>query len=80
MKEWARECRGGEMGSWRVLGTEEGLEDLHLLALAVGTQGRATGAQGGCGALRGHESLGALPGYLVPRTCGTGFRETGADG
>lgn len=77
---WVRECKGGEMlGSWRALETEEELGGQLLLVLAVGTQGRGTGALGGSDALCGHESLGARQGYLV-RTCGTGLRETDGDG
>lgn len=66
--------------SWRVLGREEGLGDQVLPALAVGTQGRATGARDESGAQWGHGNLGALQGYLVLHTCGTGFHETGGDG
>lgn len=66
--------------SWRVLGTEEGLEGQLLPAQEEETQGRVTGALGESGALWGHGSLGAQRGYLVLRTCGTGFHETDGDG
>lgn len=68
------------LASWRARGTEEGLGGRLLPALAEGTQGRATGALGGFGALWGHGSLGAQQGYLVLHTCGTGFHETDEDG
>lgn len=67
-------------GSWRAPGTEEGLGGQLLLALAEGTQGRVTGTRGGSGAPWGHGNLGALLGYLVLHTCGTGFHETDGDG
>lgn len=67
-------------GSWRALGTEEGLGGQLLPVLAEGTQGKATVALGGSGALWGHGSLGAQWGYLVLRTCGTGLHETVGDG
>lgn len=67
-------------GSWRALGTEEGLGGQLLLALAEGTRGRATGNLGGPDALCDHGSLGAQHGYLVLHTCGTGFHETDGDG
>lgn len=62
-------------GSWRVPETEVELEGLLLLGLAGGTQGRGTGALGGCGVLPGHGSLDALQGYPALRTCGTGLHE-----
>lgn len=81
MTGWVRECKGGEMsGSWRALGTEEGLGGQPHLALAEGTQGRATGGLGGSGALWGHGSLGARQGYLALHTCGTGLHEKDEDG
>lgn len=81
MTGWVKECREGEMsGSWRALGTEEGLGGQLLLAPVEGTQGRVTEALGASGALWGHGSLGARQGYPVLHTCGTGFHETGGDG
>lgn len=81
MTKLVKECTGGEMsGSWRALGTEEGLGGQLLPALAEGTQGRATEALGASGALRGHESQGARLGYLLLHTCGTGLHETDEDG
>lgn len=47
------------LGSWRVLETEEEPGARLLPAQAEGTQGRATGALDGSGALWGHGSLGA---------------------
>lgn len=67
-------------GSWRALGTEEGLGGQLLPALAEGTQGRVTEALGAFGVLRVHESLGARLGYLLLHTCGTGLHETDEDG
>lgn len=77
---WERECREGEMWeSWRALGTEEGLIGWLLQDLAVGTQGRGTGALGGYGVLWGHGSLGAQQGYLDLHTCGTRLHERDVD-
>lgn len=68
------------MESWRELGTEEGLEGQLLPDQEEGTQGMVTGDRGGSGALWGHRNLGALCGFLVLHTCGTGFHETDVGG
>lgn len=79
--EWVKACRAGEMwGSWRVLGTKEGLRGWHLPALAEGTQGRGTRAPDGYGVQCGHGGLGAQQGSLALHTFGTGFHETDGDG
>jgi len=67
-------------GSWRVLGTEEGLRGRPLRALAEGTQGRGTGDPGGYGAPYDHEIQGGQQGYPALHTCGKGSRETDGDG